>query len=142
MSSPQGRKPKSESYEYSWFLPAGGHSGTGVVSQLSPAELEETTEGSQDSAAAAMQARTERWRRSGEHAQTRTAGGSFGLDLTRVRLMGVVGWSAVAGSGAVVMVARASQSPSMQLGMLAGVWLGLAAAIWFVPAVLSRRDKT
>jgi len=140
MSTPQGRKPKAESYAYSWFLPADGHNGSAVVTQLSPAELEATVEGAKTSEVAAMNARTEQWRRSGEH-RSRFHQPTPGIDLTRVRLMGMVGWSAVAGSGAVVMLARAGQSASTELGVLAGVWFGLSAAIWFVPAILARRGK-
>jgi hypothetical protein len=141
MSSPQGRKPKPESYAYSWFLPADGHNGSAVVSQLSPSELEATAEGAKTSEAAAMQARTEQWRRSGERRSALHQTGSSSLDLTRVRLMGMVGWSVVAASGAVLLVVRSGQSASTQLGVLAGVWFGLSAAIWFVPQVLGRAGK-
>jgi len=35
---------------------------------------------------------------------------------------------------------RAGQFPGTQLGILAGVWLGVSAAIWFIPGVLSRGE--
>ena len=54
----------------------------------------------------------------------------------------MVGWSAVAGSGAVLLASRAGQYPSTQLGILAGVWIGVSVAIWFVPAFLSRGKKS
>jgi len=142
MSSPQGRKPKPESYEYSWFLPADGHKSSAVVSQLDPSELEAKAEGSKNPEIAAMQARTEQWRRSGEHRSASNRAGSKIIDLTKVRLMGTVAWSAIAGSGAVLLVARAAQFPSAQLAILAGVWLGLSAAIWFIPGILSRGKKS
>ena len=139
MSSPPGRKPKAESYAYSWFLPADGHNGPVVVSQLSVPELEATVEGEKTSEISAMTARTEQWRRSGEHHSAIHQAGASGLDLTRLRLLGMVGWSAVAGSGAILLVTRAGQAASSQLGVLAGVWFGLSAAIWFVPAFLAHR---
>jgi hypothetical protein len=138
MSSPQARKPKVENYEYSWFLPADGHNGSAVVSQVPSSELEGAGEGSDKLGVAAMEARTERWRHSGEHKSAHVRASSFSLEQARVRLAIVVGWSAIAGSGAVLLVARAGQPPSIQLGLLAGVWLGVSAAIWFLPGILSR----
>jgi len=142
MSSPQGRKPKSESYEYSWFLPAGGRNNPAVVTRLAPAEEEAPVGEARNPEIAAMQARTEQWRRSGEHHAARHQAGSKGIDSTRVRVAGMVGWSAVAGSGAILLASRAGQYPSTQLGILAGVWIGISAAIWFVPALLSRGNKS
>jgi len=142
MSSPQGRKPKSESYEYSWFLPAGGRNNPAVITRLTPAEEEAPVGEGRSSEIAAMQARTEQWRRSGEHRAVRHQAGSKGIDSTMIRVAGMVGWSAVAGSGAVLLASRAGQYPSTQLGILAGVWIGVSVAIWFVPALLSRGKKS
>jgi hypothetical protein len=141
MSSPQGRKPKTESYEYSWFLPAGGKISVAVVSQLPPSEADVTEEAGENSEIAAMQARTEQWRRSGDHRSAQHEIGFRDLDSTRIRVIGLAGWSAVAGSGAILMASRLGQYPSTQLGILAGVWIGISAAIWFVPAILSRGKK-
>jgi len=141
MSAPQGRKPKAESYAYSWFLPADGHSGSAVVSQMLPSDMDAEAEGS-NSELETMEARTERWRRSGERKSAHHQARSFSIEQTRVKLAAMVGWSAVVGSGAVLMVARASQTPSTQLGILAAVWLGVSAAVWFLPGLLSRGNTS
>ena len=138
MSSAPARKQKAESYAYSWFLPAEGHNGSAIASQLPPPELEAASGNVRDAEMAAMEARTEQWRHSAKHQATSQRARSLNPGKAGVRFIGVVGWSAVAGSGAVVLATRAGQFPSTQLGILAGVWLGVSAAIWFIPAVLSR----
>jgi len=137
MSTPQGRKPKSESYAYSWFLPAEGHNGSAIVTQLPPSELEAVAQGPEISQAAAMKARTEAWRRSGA-TRPKAAHKSSAFSLVSLRLAGIGGWSIIAGSGAALLASRAGPFPGLQLGVLAGVWLGVSVAIWFVPGILSR----
>jgi hypothetical protein len=137
MSSTPGRKPKAESYAYSWFLPADGHNGSAIVSQVPPSELEATAE-AENHEISAMEARTEQWRHSGKRQTVPHQGRTPNVTDTRARVIGMLGWSAVAGSGAVVLLTRAGQFPSTQVGILAGVWLGVSAAIWFIPALLSR----
>jgi hypothetical protein len=104
---------------------------------MPPSELEGTEEEGRNTSMTAMEARTERWRRSGERKPARSQAVPFTLGEAKIRLAGMVGWSAVAGSGAVLLVARAGQAASGQLGILAGVWLGVSAAIWFLPGMLS-----
>ena len=138
VSTAPARKPKAESYAYSWFLPAEGHNGSAIASQLPPPELEAASGNARDAEMAAMEARTEQWRHSGKRQPTSQPARSLSLGKAGARVIGEVGWSAVAGTGAVVLATRAGQFPSTQLGILAGVWLGVSAAIWFIPAVLSR----
>ena len=138
MSSAPARKQKAESYAYSWFLPADGHNGSANGYQLPPSEPEAASSNVEDSEMAAMEARTEQWRHSGKQEATLQPSRSLSIGNTGAKVIGVVGWSAVAGSGAVVLATRAGQFPSTQLGILAGVWLGVSAAIWFIPVVLSR----
>jgi len=137
MSSPQGRKAKSESYAYSWFLPAEGHKGLEIVSQMPPSELEANTTGPENAQVAAMQARTDEWRHSGA-TRHRSSHRSLVLGSSRLRLAGIAGWSTIAGTGAAVLATRAGPFPGLQLGALAGVWLGVSAAIWLLPGILSR----
>jgi len=136
MSSGQGRKPNAEGYEYSWFLPAGGHNGS-AVAHVTSFEAEAAARKAENSEVEAMEAQTERWRHSGEKNGTPQSK-SLGPNQAGVRIIGMVGWSAVAGSGAILLISRAGQFPSLQVGILAAVWLGVSTAIWFVPGILSR----
>ncbi|HUK80115.1 MAG TPA: hypothetical protein VLU91_05580 [Nitrososphaerales archaeon] len=137
MSSPQGRKAKPDSYAYSWFLPAEGHGGLQVVSQMPPPEPEATSLGPQNEQIAAMNARTDEWRHSGT-ARPQSVKRSLAPDSVTMRLAGVAGWSAMAGTGAFVLLERSGSFPGLQLGVLTGVWLGVSAAIWLLPGILSR----
>jgi len=137
MSSPQGRKAKPESYAYSWFLPAEGHKGMAVVVQMVPQEPEAASPGPQNEQMAAMKARTDEWRHSGT-ARPQSVKRSMAPDSVSLRLAGVAGWSAMAGTGAFVLFERAGSFPGLQLGVLTGVWLGVSAAIWLLPGILSR----
>jgi len=137
MSSPQGRKAKSESYAYSWFLPAEGHKGLEIVSQMPPSELEADTTGPENTQVAAMQARTNEWRHSGA-TRHQSSHKSLTLGSATLRLVGIVGWSTIAGTGAALLATRSGPFPGLQLGVLGGVWLGVSAAIWLVPGILSR----
>jgi len=133
MSSAEGGKPKPESYEYSWFLPAGGNSGSVIVSQGASPEVKEGPANGQDSELKAMEARTEKWRHSGENGHRAGGPGMFQIDTVRLGLAGLAGWSAMAAIGGIVLFARGGPFPGTQLGMLGGVWVGISALIWFVP---------
>jgi len=133
MSSAEGRKPKPESYEYSWFLPAGGNSGSVILSQGPSPELEANHANEQDSELKAMEARTEKWRHSGENGHRVGPSGLWQIDTTRLGLAGITGWSAMAAIGGIMLFTRAGSFPGAQLGMLGGVWVGISALIWFVP---------
>jgi len=138
MSTAQVRKPKPESYEYSWFLPAGGHNGSAIVHQLPPSELEAASAQVENPEIRAMEARTEQWRHSGATRSRSAQLQPWKLDQARLRLAGVVAWSGMAAIGAILMVARTGPFPGLQVGILGGVWAGISAAIWFVPQILSR----
>jgi hypothetical protein len=136
MSSPEVRKRKSESFEYSWFLPAGGNGGSVIVSQVPTLELEADPANIQDSETAAMEARTEKWRHSGEKKQRSRALISWNIDSNRLGLAGIAGWSAMAAVGGLLLSTRAGPFPGVQLGILGGVWVGISALIWFLPKKL------
>jgi len=136
MSSPEGRKPKPESYAYSWFLPAGGNGGSVIVSQFPSPEVEADPGDVQLSETAVMEARTEKWRHSGQKKQRSRTQISWHIDSTRVGIAGVAGWSAMAGIGGLLLSTRAGPFPGVQLGILAGVWVGISALIWFLPKKL------
>ena len=65
----------------------------------------------------------------------------FGDGLPGFRVVGVIGWSAIAGSGAIVALADAGPSVAAQLGSIGGLWLGVSAAIWFLPRVIRKRTE-
>jgi hypothetical protein len=140
MSTTQGRKPKPESYEYSWFLPAGGHNGSAVVHQLPPSVLEaaDAQANGVDSEITAMEARTEQWRHSGVTRSRSAQHQPWKLDQAKLRLAGIVGWSGMAAIGGILLAARAGPFPGVQVGILGAAWVGISAAIWFVPQILSR----
>ena len=138
MSSPQGRKAKSESYAYSWFLPAPGSNGSLLTIQVPPRELEESGKPA-NSEFKAQEARTEQWRHSGKIAHPAPQSKLQGLDVAKLRVAGVAGWSALAGTGAVLLSTRGGAFPGFQLGVLGGVWIAVSAAVWFLPGILSTR---
>jgi len=134
MSSTQVRKPKSENYAYSWFLPASAHNGQTSVLQVPPPVPEAAVERGRSSEIAAMEARTEQWKHSGE-IKHRTQK-SQGISPPTLRLAGVAGWSAIAAAGAVVLASRAGPFPGVQLGVLGGVWVGISVLVWFLAGKL------
>jgi len=135
--SSQRQKPKSESYVYSWFLPADGHNTSAVAIQMPSPELEADPEETRNSQVAAMEARTEEWRHSGS-TRHQSASRTLTFSSMRLRLAGIGGWSAIAGVGAAALFSRAGPLPRFQLDVLGWVWLGVSVAIWFVPGILSR----
>ena len=60
----------------------------------------------------------------------------FGEGLPGFRMVGVIGWSAIAGSGAVMALLDAGSSAGVEMGTIGGLWIGVAAAIWFLPKYL------
>jgi len=136
MSSKEGGKAKAESYEYSWFLPAGGNNGSVIVAQGPPSERDADSTQGQDQELKAMQARTEKWRHSGEKGQHTGVSRSWQIDKMRLTLAGIGGWSAMAVIGGLVLSTRAGPFPGAQLGLLGAVWAGISVLIWFVPKKL------
>jgi len=136
MSSTEGGKLKPDNYEYSWFLPAGGNSGSVIVAQGPPSEHGADPAQGEDSELKAMQARTEKWRHSGENGHQTGAPTLRHIDTMRLRLAGIAGWSAMAAVGGLVLSMRAGAFPGTQLGILGGVWVGVTALIWFIPKKL------
>ena len=136
MSSMEGRKPRPESYEYSWFLPAGADGGSVILSHVPPPDPEADPAIPQDSEMAAMEARTERWRHSGEKKQRTRIQVSWHIDSKMLGIAGIAGWSAMAAIGGFLLATRAGPFPGIQLGILGGVWFGVSALIWFLPKKL------
>ena len=60
-------------------------------------------------------------------------GGAF-----RMRIGAVVGWTALAGSGAVALLTRAGPFPGTQLAELGAVWGSIAAFLWIILAKFSK----
>jgi hypothetical protein len=139
MSSTPGHKPKSDSYAYSWFLPAPGTNGSANGWRVPVAEPEAAETRSPE--IAEQEKRTEAWRHSAEKKSAPPLLGSLSVSQRIIGVVGVIGWSAVAGTGAAFLIARASEFPTTQIGILAGVWVGVSAAIWFMPRFLSRKTN-
>ena len=139
MSSPQARKQKAESYAYSWFLPAPGSNGSVIAAQMPLAGQRPLAPKAESQETIAMEARTEAWRHSGGVVQTKVSAKGWSVDSTKLRIGGIAGWSAVAGTGAVLLSTRAGTFPGVQLGVLAVVWLAVSAAVWYVPRFLPKK---
>jgi hypothetical protein len=103
-----------------------------MASQVLFSEPEVAAPKAENPEMAAIEARTEQWRHSGEIKQKAVASGSLKFSPTKLRLAGVSGWSAVAAVGAIVLATRAGPFPGTQLGILGGVWLGISALVWFL----------
>lgn len=133
----QARKTKAESYAYSWFLPAPGTANPVNAPPAPPPEDPEMQ--ARRAELEAEEFRTEQWRHPARIV-SRASRAGFSFNQNVVRIGGVAGWSAVAGTGALILATRANPPPT-QLGILAVVWLGVSAAIWFLPGILSRSRK-
>ena len=131
MSSTQARKPKSESYAYSWFLPASAHNGSATVLQAPPTEPLASASRGESSEMAARQARTEQWKHSGQAKGKSAAPKSMKFSPPTLRVAGVAGWSAIAGAGAVILATRSGPFPGVQMGILGGVWVGVSVLVWY-----------
>jgi len=136
MSSTERGKLKPDNYEYSWFLPAGGNSGSVIVAQGPPSEREVDPAQGEDSELKAMQARTEKWRHSGKNGHQPGAPTLWHIDTMKLRFAGIAGWSVMAAIGGLLLSTRAGPFPGAQLGLLGAVWVGISALIWFVPKKL------
>jgi hypothetical protein len=50
----------------------------------------------------------------------------------------LVGWSAVAGAGALILLGRAGPFPGTQLSELLATWAGVAGILWVASAKLRK----
>jgi hypothetical protein len=127
-SSLPGAEPKTKekAFSYSWSSPAPDPSppilkqadATGVASDgADPAGMSEVQ--SPGSSLGFLQS---------------ILGRVFGEGLLSVRNIGVIGWSAVAGSGAALAIMEAGPSIAMRLGSIGGLWLAVSAVILFLPS--------
>jgi len=138
MATQSGRKPKSEAFAYSWFMPAPGSEGQKQTQQAGPMpepypdpeRLDQPLE-----IASAVQTRA-------KNAHSRPPNQSSGSSLLSVtnfrqpRFLGILGWSGVAGIGLAEVLIKAGPFPGIQVGALGGVWLAISALIWFLPSKL------
>ena len=137
MSSTDKHKRKSESYAYSWFIPAPGSNGAAPSMSISLPESESPSETSVETQEReSVEVRTEKWRHSGSASQNPAHPKSLSIDPLKLRVPGILGWSVMVASGAVLVSTRSGPFPGMQLGVLAGAWLGISALIWFLPKKL------
>jgi hypothetical protein len=139
MSEHTKQGSKQAQYTYSWYLPA-------VGSKKSRAEAEERR-----LADSGMQTSTHADQKEAfvpaadvNFDMTGNQSGSLSSHLFRlfesiqVRGVAVLGWSAVAGVGAVLMLSRAGPFPGTQLAALAGTWAGISAVLWILPSKLRK----
>jgi hypothetical protein len=120
-------RSKEKAFSYSWSSPAPDPPETIPTKAEGPSELQ----GGPDQAEA-----TEVQPRGSilgvlQGVSERILGGG----LPSAQKVGVIGWSAIAGSGAIVAMVDAGPSVATQVGSIGGLWLGVSAAIWFLPKV-------
>ena len=124
------REPTTEErgYSYSWSSPTNDPS----PASSSPEGSMEARGGQDPAGGAGLQPQ-----RTAVGALQGIAGRFLGGGVPSLRSVGVIGWSAIAGSGAMVALADAGPSVGTQLGSIGGLWLGVTAAIWFMPKILA-----
>jgi hypothetical protein len=129
-SSVPGAEPKTKekAFSYSWSSPAPNPSQTTPTMPEGPNELQ----GGPDQAGVTEALPLE----SILGVIQGVSGRIFGGGLPSIRKVGVIGWSAVAGSGAILAMVDAGPSVATQLGSIGGLWLGISAAIWFLPKIV------
>ena len=132
MSVSPTRKMNAETYAFSWSLPAGGegpdYEGTVLHSvplaeEASPAPAEEATEPAEAVQTYPVFAPP--------HEPARK------FSVPSLRVLGVLGWSAVAGAG-MMGVTKSGAMLGAQALEIAGIWAALGAAIWFLPQLLTK----
>ena len=130
MSVSTVRKMKVDSYAFSWSLPAGGEGSESAGTVLHSIPLAD--ESNPDSA----QATSEAVQLEGGTVYASPYEASSRFEAPSPRFMGVLAWSAIAGSGLVGAVMKFGGAFGVQAGEIGGLWVALAAAIWLVPPKL------
>lgn len=122
------QKAKEKAFSYSWSSP--------VADSSPPVPKQADTAGAAPGGANPAGVSEVQSRESSLGFLQDILGGIFGGGLGSVRNLGVIGWSAVAGSGAIVAATEAGPSIAMRLGTIGGLWLAVSAAIMFLPKFL------
>ncbi|MDA4124002.1 MAG: hypothetical protein OK438_00935 [Thaumarchaeota archaeon] len=58
--------------------------------------------------------------------------------LIRLRLGALVGWTSIAGTGALLLLNRGGPFPATQLSELLATWAGVSGILWVVSARLKK----
>jgi len=133
MSLSPARKTNAETYAFSWSLPAGGEGSDteGMVLHSVPL-VDETGSGPAQEANDTVQLEEAPPTYASPYEPARR------FRAPGLRLVGVLAWSAIAGTGLAGAVMKFGVAFGMQVGEIAGLWLALGAAIWLVPPKLIR----
>jgi hypothetical protein len=133
MSSMSVRKTKGDTYAFSWSMPApnDGTNSEGTVLHSVPLVEEGNSESIQEAS---------------QPVQMEDAYSSYaspyeptkGFRVPSLRILGIVAWSAVAGSGVVGAAMKFGSAFGMQVAEISGLWLAIGATIWLVPPKLLR----
>ena len=137
MSTQNKRKASEERYIYSWYLPVPGGEKTGAHPMAADTmEIEDQPE-------EPMQVNTEYL-----PVEQVSSGQKGALDMhlklsgSSLKLLGLAGWSAVAGGGLIALLATRSSFATDNVIALCGVWAGLSALIWFLPDIMTKKGQT
>jgi hypothetical protein len=131
MTNTPTRKAKTDTYTYSWFLPAPGDNPT-----TGPAPPPEDASAGSPSQAAELAVHSQVRERGPGFLRHFSLSGILSSDSGKVRIIGLFGWSDVAGAAMALTVARSGSS--LQVGAIAGIWLAISAVIWILPTKLKR----
>jgi hypothetical protein len=131
MSNVSISKTKGEAYVFNWSMPApdGGSDTGGTVLHSVPMAEEGNQEHVQEGS---------------EPVQSQDAYSNYAspfestrrLEVPSLRLLGIIAWSAVAGSGMMAVAMKFGSAAGMQVAEIGGLWLAVGAAIWLVPGKL------
>jgi hypothetical protein len=139
MSSRTRQKAQQEEYTYSWFLPAPGSEHSVQLRDV-PQDSAETEQLEQGATPEVQGHGDLVAAQAGEGRTASTEGSIFsrvkGMGVSQMRVVGLVGWSAVAAAGVAFVLSSSGPSMGLHLGALGGVWVAASAAIWFLPSKL------
>jgi hypothetical protein len=130
MANQNPRRAKPETYVFSWSIPASGFGGDAEMVHPSGHAEEVGVEGTSRTVGVAPMPRKDQV--TGAHNDAFTNPSSRLLDASGLRVLGLIGWSAIAGSG-VMAAAMTFGTTLAQLGAIGGLWVAVGVVIWFVP---------
>jgi hypothetical protein len=139
---PSTREPR-KAYTYSWYLPADSSKDEAAAHPAQPVGYTESMEVSQDNDSSYELLNPQPAEAAEPIPLIKPVGRMPkpkrqryilmpGILSNRMRIAAIVGWSSVAGMGiAALVLLRHGPMLTLQIGELAGLWAGLAAALWF-----------
>lgn len=122
------QEPKGDAHAYPWFFPSEGN-GTGETNDAS------SVRGQAGEAGADPEGELTRSGPSSHGRPHSPLKANVPGNHLRLRVVEVLGWSAFAAAGTAELASRPGPFPGLQVGLMAGVWLAVSAAVWFLPTV-------